>query len=120
VYRLRNAAQPRNLLDMAHEVAAVRPGVGVNGGVQEYLARRTGRRPVTYDHLLEKHASERTLGVVLFQDQVNQLVIDVAGFPLSEADQLRRAFGRKHNQELLKQSRSPFVRLGDKFIFFRT
>ena len=95
--------QPRNLLDMAHEVAAVRPGVGVNGGVQEYLARRSGRKPITYDHPLEKHALERTLGVVLFQDQVNQLAIDVAGFAPSEADRLRRAFGRKHNEELIKQ-----------------
>ena len=65
---------------MAHEVGAVRPGVGVNGGVQEYLARRSGRKPVTYDHPLEKRALERTLGMILFQDQVNQVAIDVAGF----------------------------------------
>ncbi|MFC2014655.1 DNA polymerase III subunit alpha [Chloroflexota bacterium] len=102
--------QPRNLLDMAHEVGAVRPGVGVNNGVQEYLARRSGRRPVVYDHPLEKHALERTLGIVLFQDQVNQLAIDVAGFAPSEADRLRRAFGRKHNQELLKQYWQKFLK----------
>ena len=101
--------QPRNLLDMAHEVGAVRPGVGVNHGVQEYLARRSGKKPVTYDHPLEKRALERTLGVVLFQDQVNQLAIDVAGFAPSEADRLRRAFGRKHNEELIKQYRQKFL-----------
>jgi error-prone DNA polymerase len=101
--------QPRNLLDMAHEVGAVRPGVGVNNGVQEYLARRSGRRPVAYDHPLEKRALERTLGVVLFQDQVNQLAIDVAGFAPSEADRLRRSFGRKHNEELIKQYRQKFM-----------
>ena len=38
------------------------------------------KKPVTYDHPLEKRALERTLGIVLFQDQVNQLAIDVAGF----------------------------------------
>jgi error-prone DNA polymerase len=100
--------RPRNLMDMAHEVGAVRPGVGVNNGVQEYLARRNKRRLVTYDHPLEKRALERTLGVVLFQDQVNQLAIDVAGFAPSEADRLRRAFGRHHNEELIKDYRRKF------------
>jgi error-prone DNA polymerase len=101
--------RPRNLLDMAHEVGAVRPGVGVNNGVQDYLARRSGKKPVTYDHPLEKRALERTLGVVLFQDQVNQLAVDVAGFAPSDADRMRRAFGRRHNRELIAQYRRQFL-----------
>ncbi len=116
IFQVESAAQmqtitrlkPRNLLDMAHEVGAVRPGVGVNHGVQQYLARRTGRQRITYDHPLEQRALERTLGVVLFQDQVNQLAIDVAGFAPSEADRLRRAFGRKHNEELIQDYRARF------------
>jgi error-prone DNA polymerase len=117
IFQVESAAQmqtitrlkPRSLLDMAHEVGAVRPGVGVNHGVQEYLARRSKRRPVAYDHPLEQRALERTLGVVLFQDQVNQLAIDVAGFAPSEADRLRRAFGRKHNEELIEQYHQKFL-----------
>lgn len=116
IFQVESAAQmqtitrlrPRNLLDMAHEVGAVRPGVGVNHGVQEYLARRLKKHSLTYDHPLEKRALERTLGVVLFQDQVNQLAIDVAGFAPSEADRMRRAFGRKHNEELIKTYRQKF------------
>jgi error-prone DNA polymerase len=117
VFQVESAAQmqtitrlkPRNLLDMAHEVGAVRPGVGVNHGVQEYLARRSQRKPITYDHPLEQRALERTLGVVLFQDQVNHLAIYVAGFAPSEADRLRRAFGRKHNEGLIEQYRQKFM-----------
>jgi len=117
IFQVESAAQmqtitrlkPRNLLDMAHEVGAVRPGVGVNHGVQEYLARRSRKKPVTYDHHLEKRALERTLGVVLFQDQVNQLAIDVAGFSPSEADRMRRAFGRKHNEALIEHYRQQFL-----------
>jgi error-prone DNA polymerase len=117
IFQVESAAQlqtitrlrPRNLLDMAHEVAAVRPGVGVNNGVSEYLQRRMKKKPVTYDHPLEKRALERTLGIVLFQDQVNQLAIDVAGFNPSYADQMRRAFGRRHNEELLKQFHQRFL-----------
>ncbi len=117
IFQVESAAQmqtitrlrPRNLLDMAHEVAAVRPGVGVNNGVYEYLSRRNRYKPVVYDHPLEKRALERTLGIILFQDQVNQLAIDVAGFSPSEADRLRRAFSRKHNTELLEQYRRKFM-----------
>lgn len=101
--------QPRNLVDMAHEVGAVRPGVGVNDGVRQYLARRRGREPVRYDHPLERRSLERTLGVVLFQDQLNQIAIDVAGFAPSAADRLRRAFGRKHNEGLIAQYRTKFL-----------
>ncbi|ADJ25745.1 DNA polymerase III, alpha subunit [Dehalogenimonas lykanthroporepellens BL-DC-9] len=117
IFQVESAAQmqtitrlkPRNLLDMAHEVGAVRPGVGVNGGVQEYLARRAGRKPVVYNHSLERRALERTLGIVLFQDQVNQLAIDVAGLSPSVADQLRRAFSRRHNQEMLSRYHRMFM-----------
>ena len=117
IFQVESAAQmqtitrlrPRNLLDMAHEVAAVRPGVGVNNGVSEYLQRRMKKKPVTYDHPVEKRALERTLGIVLFQDQVNQLAIDVAGFNPSLADQMRRAFGRRHNDELIKQFHRKFL-----------
>jgi len=117
IFQVESAAQiqtitrlrPRNLVDMAHEVGAVRPGVGVNQGVQEYLARRSGQRPVTYDHPLERRALERTLGVVLFQDQVNQLAIDVAGFSPGEADRFRRVFGRRHNEDILAYYRQKFI-----------
>ncbi len=47
--------------------------------------------------------------MVLFQDQVNQLAIDVAGFSPSKADQMRRAFGRRHNEELIKQYHQTFL-----------
>ncbi|MDD5339236.1 MAG: OB-fold nucleic acid binding domain-containing protein, partial [Dehalococcoidales bacterium] len=117
IFQVESAAQiqtitrlhPVNLLDMAHEVAAVRPGVGANNGVHEYLLRRTKKKPVTYDCPLEERALERTLGIILFQDQVNQLAIDVAGFAPSDADRLRRAFGRKHNEALLEQYWQKFL-----------
>ncbi|MCH7997333.1 MAG: DNA polymerase III subunit alpha, partial [Chloroflexi bacterium] len=110
VFQVESAAQmqtvtrirPRNLVDMAHEVGAVRPGVGVNDGVTHYIARRLKKEPITYDHPLEERALERTLGIILFQDQVNQLAIDVAGFSGVEADQLRRAFLRKNNKKLIE------------------
>ena len=110
IFQVESAAQmqtitrirPRNLVDMAHEVAAVRPGVGVHDGVSKYIRRRQGLEPIIYDHPLEVRPLERTHGIILFQDQVNQVAIAVAGFSPLEADQLRRAFGRRNNTQLIQ------------------
>ena len=109
IFQVESAAQmqtitrirPQNLTDMAHEVAAVRPGVGVNDGVSKYIRRRQEKESISFDHDLERRALERTLGVILFQDQVNQVAMDVGGFSPLEADQLRRAFGRRNNERLV-------------------
>lgn len=110
IFQVESAAQmqttprirPRNLFDMAHQVAAVRPGVGVNDGVSQYIRRRNKVEPVIFEHPSEHRALARTHGVILFQDQVNQVAIDVAGFSPLEADQLRRAYGRRNNLDLLQ------------------
>jgi error-prone DNA polymerase len=56
-----------------------------------------------YDHPLEERALGRTLGVILFQDQVNQLATDVAGFSPTRADQLRRIFTTFNRRKSLEQ-----------------
>ncbi len=93
--------QPRNIYDLALEVAAVRPGVGANDGVSEFIRRRNGSE-WDYDHPLEKRALEKSLGIILFQDQVVTLGIDVGGMTASEADQMRRAFQRRNNEALIR------------------
>ena len=118
IFQVESAAQmqtitrikPRNLVEMAYEVAAVRPGVGANNGVSMFIDRHTHKAPWDFDHPLEERALGRTLGIILFQDQVNQLAIDVAGFSPKEADDLRRAFSRKNNEDLLKAYRERFSR----------
>jgi len=110
VFQIESAAQrqttprikPVNLIDMAYQVAAVRPGVGANDGVTQFIRRRNGQL-WDYDHLLEERALSRTLGVILFQDQVNQLAIDVAGFSPIQADHLRRAFTTFNKRKNLDQ-----------------
>ena len=111
IFQVESAAQmqtiprirPRNLLDMAHEVAAVRPGVGANAGVSQYIQRRQGLAAWDFDHPLEERALGRTFGIILFQDQVNQLAIDVAGFSARDADLLRRAFTRRNSRPLIAE-----------------
>ena len=111
IFQIESAAQmqtvvrlkPQDLHEMAYEVAAVRPGVGINNGVSQFIERYRHNAKVEYVHDREKPALERTLGIILFQDQVNELAVHVAGFGLKRADDLRRAFSRKNNEGLLKR-----------------
>ena len=101
--------KPRNLTEMAYEVAAVRPGVGANNGVSEFVRRHSYGARWDYDHPLEERALASTLGIILFQDQVNQLAIDIAGFSPKEADDLRRTFGRNNNRDQLRMYWEKFM-----------
>ena len=89
--------RPQNFYDLVVEIALIRPGPIQGGSVHPYIRRRNGKEPVTYLHPLLKPALEKTLGVPLFQEQLMQMAIDVAGFTASEADELRRAMGSKRS-----------------------
>src|ERR1051325_3280329 len=95
--------QPRTFYDLVVEVALIRPGLLQGGSVHPYIRRARGREEVTYPHDLMRPALEKTLGVPLFQEQLMQLAIDVAGFNPAEADQLRRAMGAKRSVEKMER-----------------
>ena len=100
--------RPRRFYDLVVEVALIRPGPIQGGSVHPYIRRRNGREPVTYLHPLLKPALEKTLGVPLFQEQLMQLAIDVAGFTAGEADQLRQAMGSKRSVERMERLHGRF------------
>ena len=90
--------KPRRFYDLVVEVALIRPGPIQGGSVHPYIRRRNGQEPVTYLHPLLENSLGKTLGVPLFQEQLMQMAIDVAGFTPSEADQLRQAMGSKRSR----------------------
>jgi len=69
--------------------------------VNPYLRRRAGEEPVTYPDERARPILERTLGVVLFQEQILRLAMELGGFTAAEADELRRAIGFTRSQERL-------------------
>jgi len=73
--------------------------------IPAYIRRKHGQEPVTYLHPLLEACLKRTLGVPLFQEQLMQMAIDVAGFTPSEADQLRQAMSSKRSRERMEQLR---------------
>ena len=90
--------RPRCFYDLVVEVALIRPGPIQGGSVHPYIRRRNGREPVTYPHPLCENALAKTLGIPLFQEQLMQLAIDVAGFTPVEADRLRQAMAAKRSR----------------------
>ncbi|HWS57908.1 MAG TPA: error-prone DNA polymerase [Actinotalea sp.] len=97
--------QPRTFYDIVVEVALIRPGPIQGGSVHPYINRVRGREEVTYLHPLLERSLAKTLGVPLFQEQLMQMAIDVAGFTGAEADQLRRAMGSKRSTERMEALR---------------
>lgn len=106
--------QPRNIDDLAVQVAIIRPGPIVSGAFHpymEYRQRLAAGEPVDvqYLHPSLEPALKETLGVVLYQDQVLQIAMSVAGFSAGEADMLRRAMSRKRSFEALNDQWPRFL-----------
>jgi len=102
--------RPKNLEDLAVEVAIVRPGPIVGGAVNPYVRRREDQRRARaagrayeppLEHPLLKEALAETLGVILYQDQVLQVCQALAGFSAGQAEALRRAMSRRRSRELM-------------------
>src|SRR5207244_8400684 len=98
--------KPRTFYDLVVEVAIIRPGPIQGGSVHPYIRRRNGREEVTYLHPLLENSLKKTLGVPLFQEQLMQMAIDVAGFTPAESDQLRQAMGSKRSHERMEALRA--------------
>ncbi|MFM8777333.1 MAG: error-prone DNA polymerase, partial [Actinomycetota bacterium] len=63
------------------------------------------QEPVTYLHPLLENSLGKTLGVPLFQEQLMQMAIDLAGFTANQADELRQAMGSKRSQLRMQRLR---------------
>ncbi|WP_087485186.1 error-prone DNA polymerase [Brachybacterium massiliense] len=101
--------RPREFYDLVVEVALIRPGPIQGGSVHPYIRRRSKEEPVTFLHPRLEKSLGRTLGIPLFQEQLMQMVVDVADFTPAQADQLRRAMGSKRStQKMLELSDALF------------
>jgi error-prone DNA polymerase len=106
--------RPENLDDITIQVALVRPGPIQGKAVHPYIERRQKLREdpsfePPADHPLLRDPLRETLGVVVFQDQVLDVAIHLAGFTIGEAEGLRRAMSRKRSHAALEAYRTRFV-----------
>ncbi len=91
--------KPQRLADLTALNALYRPGPMQM--IDDYIARRTGKKEVVYDLPQLQEILEETYGVIVYQEQVIQIFNKVAGFSLAEADVVRRAMGKKKIEEMV-------------------
>ncbi len=93
--------KPDKFEDIIAIVALYRPGPMDN--IPTYIDRKHGREPVQYPHPILEEILEETYGVIIYQEQVMQIAQVMSGYSLGEADILRRAMGKKIQEEMDKQ-----------------
>ncbi len=97
---------PRTFYDIAIEVALIRPGPIQGHAVNPYIRRRRGEEDITYLHPLLEPILERTLGVPLFQEQLMEMAVAIAGFSAADADELRQAMAAKRSAARMEKMRA--------------
>ena len=90
--------KPDRFEDIIAVVALYRPGPMEN--IPSYINRKHGIEAVAYDHPKLEPVLKETFGIPIYQEQVQQMARDLAGYTLGRADLLRRAMGKKIKAEM--------------------
>jgi error-prone DNA polymerase len=101
--------RPQSFNDLVVEVAIIRPGPIQGNAVHPYIRRKQGREPVTYAHPLLEPILKDTLGVILYQEQIIEIAMYVAGMAPSQADGFRRAMTRHLNRVEMSSLEGDFI-----------
>lgn len=109
------AAPVNNVEDLAHIISIVRPGTSEatdpNDGkslTHHYLERKAGREEVSYYHPSLEECLKDTQGILVYQEQAMRIARDLAGFSMTEADDLRKAAGKK-KADLMAKIKVKFI-----------
>lgn len=106
--KLGTRLMPDTFEDIVAMLALYRPGPMESGMLDDFVDRKHGRAAITYAFKELENILSATYGVIVYQEQVMQIVQVIGGFSLGGADLVRRAMGKK-DPELLKQQKDLFV-----------
>ena len=101
--------QPESFLDLAHQVALIRPGPIQSGTVHPYVRRKKGLEPVSYLHPCLEPILEKSYGVLLFQEDVMRIAVQVAGFSWGDAEAFRKAVNSYEEESEIVEERRHFI-----------
>lgn len=107
--KLLTQLKPSCFEDVIAALALFRPGPLDSGMAEQFIRRKHGKEPITCPHPLLEPILKGTYGVAVFQEQVMQIAQVLAGYTLEEADNLRRAMGKK-KKEVMQEERKRFLR----------
>lgn len=101
--------EPQNFEDIIAILALHRPGPLGSGMIDEFIKRKHNPRLIKYDHPQLESILKETYGIILYQEQIMQIVHKLAGFSLTQADLLRRAISKKI-PEVIEQQKEAFIK----------
>jgi len=94
--------KPDTFEDVIAVLALYRPGPLGSGMVDMFVRRKHGEEETQYPHEATKPVLEPTYGVIVYQEQVMQIANLIGGFSMSDADNLRKAMGKKKPEVMAK------------------
>jgi len=100
--------KPESFDDIIALVALYRPGPMESGMIDDYVARKHGKKAVVYMVPELEPILKETYGVIVYQEQVMKIAADLANYSMAEADDLRKAMGKKI-VEIMARHRERFV-----------
>jgi len=106
--RILRDLHPERFEDIIALVALYRPGPLGSGMVDDFINGKHGAKKVKYIHPSLEGITKETYGVILYQEQVMQIVRALGGFSLGKADMIRRAMGKK-KMEMINEAKEDFV-----------
>lgn len=101
--------------DLVASNALVRPGA-MNTVGAAYIARKQGREQIQYVHEIMKPFTERTYGVIIYQEQVMQACVHLGGMTWAEADKVRKIIGKKKDAKEFDVFKDKFISGATKHI----
>ncbi len=99
----------RNLQDLAHQVALIRPGPIQSGTVHPYLRRRQGLEPVEYWHPSLEPFLAKSYGVLLFQEDILRIAVHFTGMSWIQADNFRKKVSGWSDLDDIEPEREAFI-----------
>ena len=111
IRRLLTQLRPSGFADLVAILALYRPGpldAKLDDGstmVDAFIRRKHGKEPIRYLHAALEPILRDTYGVIVYQEQVMQIAQALAGYSLGDADNLRRAMGKKKKEEMAVERR---------------
>lgn len=92
-----------NIEDIISMTAIVRPGPLASGSADSWIRRRTGHEDIVYEHPKLKPFLEKTMGIVIYQEQVMQIGREIGGLSWDDVTALRKAMSRSLGKEYFDQ-----------------
>ncbi|WP_456403295.1 DNA polymerase III subunit alpha [Hydrogenimonas sp.] len=106
--QLNSKLKPGNFEDLVAVLALYRPGPMESGMLDDFIERKHGRQAITYVFPQLEEILKPTYGVIVYQEQVMQIVQTIGGFSLGKADIVRRAMGKK-KFDLMQKYKTEFA-----------